>query len=109
MKYFITIITAALISANVAYAFEPWTQDNKVQFSNMLFEAGKSDGNWTGHLNDVGLRLMTDCITSYYAESISFEKALEYYDTMPQDVAREFNFVLGQCYNVAKNQENNFI
>ena len=108
MKKLFAVLCATALLGTSALA-QQWTQDQKNTFSSMLYDAGKSDGNWSGHLNDYGLKTMTNCIASYYAERITYDKALEYYDTMPPEVNQEFQFVLTQCFNVAKNQEQTFI
>lgn len=107
MKKLFAILCATALLGTSALAGQ-WTNEQETTFSKMLYDAGKSDGNWDNHLNDYGLKLMTDCITGYYSERITFELALEYYDTMPPDVNEEFQFVLGQCHSFAKEQENNF-
>ena len=106
-KLFAALCATALLSTS-AFA-QQWSTDQINKFSTMLYDAGRADGNWEGHLTDAGLRTMTDCIASYYSESITFEVALEYYETMPPEIQREFNFVLTKCHLVAKDQENTFI
>lgn len=109
MKYFITIITAALISANVAYAFEPWTNTERNKFSQNLYNAAVEDNKWASHLDLLGVKVMTDCIADYYAERMSYIEVMSYWDKMPQHINIEFNKVLYGCFQVAKSSNNNFI
>lgn len=107
MRKLFAILCATALLGTSAFAGQ-WTSEQQTTFANMLYDAGKSEGEWDAHLNDYGLKLMTDCIASYYSERITFELALEYYDTMPPDVQKEFQGVLTQCHIFAKEQENNF-
>ena len=101
---------AVLFAATVAFASHPsWKSQEVEKFSNMLYEAALSDGNWDNHLEPPGIKMMTNCIAKYYSERISFQKALEYYDTMPPDVNQEFQIVLYQCFQFVKENENNYI
>ena len=107
MKKLFAVLCATALLGTSAFAGQ-WTTEQETTFSRMLYDAGKSDGNWDGHLNDYGLKLMTDCITGYYSERITYELALEYYDRMSPTVREEFNGVLTECRIFAKEQENNF-
>ena len=89
--------------------YAPWTDENINTFSNMLYDAAKSDGNWDDSISDDGLRVLTDCVTNYYSERISYHKALVYYNSMPEEVQQEFTIVLSRCYYFALENENNFI
>jgi hypothetical protein len=83
----------------------PWAKEQKEIFSQMLYEAGLNDGNWDREISRPGLKLMTDCIASYYSEQYSFSVALEYYQHMPEAEQKEFVTVLSKCFYFAKHNQ----
>lgn len=89
--------------------YVPWTEENINTFSQMLYDAAKSDGNWDDNISDDGLHVLTNCITNYYSERISYRKALVYYDTMSPMARQEFDMVLQRCFQFALENENTFI
>ena len=89
--------------------YVPWTEENINTFSQMLYDAAKSDGNWDDNISDDGLHVLTNCITNYYSEKISYRKALIYYDTMSPMARQEFEIVLQRCLQFALENENTFI
>lgn len=89
--------------------YVPWTEENINTFSQMLYDAAKSDGNWDNNISDDGLHVLTNCITNYYSERISYRKALVYYDTMSPMARQEFDMVLQRCFQFALENENTFI
>ena len=108
MKKLFAIVCATALLGTSTLAGQ-WTQEQENTFSIMLYEAGKSDGNWEGHLDDFGLKSMTDCIAEFYSNTITYDLALEYYETMPPAVNEQFQIVLGICFQKAKEQESTFI
>ena len=83
----------------------PWTQKEMTDFQMSLYRAAKSENNWDEHTTDPGLMLLTECITRYYAETISYPLAEVYLDSMPPERHREFNLVIGQCYEFVRSND----
>ena len=83
----------------------PWTDDEMRNLQMELYRAAKSENNWDGHTTDPGLMLLTECITRYYAETISYPLAQVFLDSMPEERHREFNRVIEQCYEFVRSND----
>ena len=83
----------------------PWTDSEMRSFQMSLYRAAKSENNWDEHTTDPGLMLLTECITRYYAETISYPLAQVYLDSMPPERHREFNRVIEQCYEFVRSND----
>ena len=83
----------------------PWTDLEMRSFQMSLYRAAKSENNWDEHTTDPGLMLLTECITRYYAETISYPLAEVYLDSMPPERHVEFNRVIEQCYEFVRSND----
>ena len=110
MKKFITAIAATLLVSTAIVQAQGWTETQRNTFSTELYDAAKSEGNWDDFVTNRELRILSDCITNYYSESLTYDTAYEYLTEMPPTASREFDTVVKRCYEfVLTNKNPDFI